>query len=371
MKIAFIGTRGIPARYGGFETFAEELSKRLVEKGHEVCVYGRSGYYEEKPKEYLGVRLVYLPQLNIKFFETLSHTFVSLIHSMWKKYHILFVVNSANSPLLILPRLFGKRVVLHVDGLEWKRGKWGFFGKKYQKFAEWMATKISIPLIADSSEIQKYYQDNYGRETSCVSYGASIQFSKNKSILDRFGIFPQEYFLQITRFEPENNPLLSVKAFELTNTDKKFVFVGGVRYQTKYSEGIYSIRDKRIKFLGFLYDRDVLRELLCNCYAYIHGNEVGGTNPALLEAMGSGCFVICRDVSFNRKILQDTGIYFKKEIQDLKEKLFWSLQNEDLIKKLGEESRQIIQKKYNWDHILEKYESLFEELLCSQGKNQT
>ena len=370
MKIALIGTRGIPAKYGGFETCAEALSSRLVQKGHEVCVYGRSGYYKEKPKEYLGVRLVYLTEINIKFFETLCHTFFSLIHSIWKKYDILFVFNSANSPLLIIPRLLRKNLVLHVDGLEWKRGKWGFLGRKYHKFAEWIAAKLSINLISDSGEIQRYYRTKYKKDTRFISYGADIQFSRNRSILDQFGLEPRQYFLQITRFEPENNPLLSIRAFELIKTDKKLVVVGGVKYQTKYSEEIHATKDKRIKFLGFIYDKDILRELLCNCFTYIHGNEVGGTNPALLEAMGSGCFVICRDVPFNREILQNTGIYFAKDVDDLKEKLIWSLENRDSIERMGEQSREIIRKKYNWNFILEKYERLFEEILRRDDKGQ-
>ena len=199
--------------------------------------------------------------------------------------------------------------------------------------------------------------------TRCISHGANVQFSRHKSILEQFGLEPRDYFLQITRFEPENNPLLTVKAFESADPDKKMVFVGGARYPTKYSEQIYSTNDERIKFLGFIYDKDILRELLCNCFAYIHGNEVGGTNPALLEAMGSGCFVICRDVPFNREILRDTGIYFGKNTQDLKERILWSLQNEDSVKSFGEKSREIIKDKYNWDLIRKQYEGLFSQIV--------
>lgn len=359
MRIAILGTRGVPAQYGGFETCAEELGKRMVKKGHEVYVYCRSSIYKKKPKNFLGMKLIYMPALNISFLETLSHTFLSLLNALRKHYDFLLIFNNANSPLLIIPQLLKKKVILNVDGLEWKREKWSALGKKYYRFSEWLAAKLPIELVTDSNEIKKYFREKYGKETRYISYGAPLQISRNKSIIERFAIEPQEYFLQITRFEPENNPLLFVKAFEMTNTDKKLVLVGGVKYRTKYSEEIYSTEDKRVKFLGFVYDKDILRELLCNCFAYLHGNEVGGTNPALLEAMGSGCFVICRDVPFNREVLQDAGIYFKKDVNDLKEKLSWSLQNTTPIKKMREKGKEIIQKKYNWDFVLEKYEDLF------------
>jgi len=359
MKIALIGTRGIPAHYGGFETVAEELSQRLVKKGHEVWVYGRSGYYEKKLKEYGGVKLVYLPELKIKALDTLSHTFLSLLHALPKNYDIILVFNYANSPLLMLPKLMGKNVILHVDGLEWGREKWKGFGKEYYKFAEWLSTKLSVNLISDSKSIQRYFKEKYGKKAHFVSYGADLQFSRDIHLLERFNLKPQEYFLQITRFEPENNPLLSIKAFQRTDTNKYLVLVGGVQYRTEYSEKIFSIKDPRIKSLGFVYDKKILKALLCNCYAYIHGNEVGGTNPALLQAMASGCFVICRDVPFNREVLQNAGIYFQKSVDDLFEKLSWSLQNYNQIKKKGEEGRKIIKDDYSWEKVVDKYLEIF------------
>ena len=184
MRIALIGTRGVPGRYGGFETCAEELGKRLVQRGHEVTVYCRPSYYEEKLDEFLGMKLVYLREIRLKSFETLYHTFVSLLHALRQKFDILLVFNAANSPALILPKLFRKKVLLHMDGLEWKRGKWSALGKKYYKFAEWLATKLRVELIADSKEIQNYYKAQYGKETHYLSYGAVQKYSQDSS-LDR------------------------------------------------------------------------------------------------------------------------------------------------------------------------------------------
>ena len=363
MKIALIGSRGIPAHYGGFETCAEELSKRLVKKGHEVWVYGRSGYYPEKLKEYEGVKLAYFPAFKMKALDTLSHTFLSLIHALFKKYDVILVFNYANSPLLILHRWLGKNVILHLDGLEWSREKWKGLGEKYFKFAEWLATKLSLDLIADSQSIRDYYGEKYGRSAHFIPYGADLQYSREKHLIEKFGLEPQGYFLQITRFEPENNPLLSIRAFQGLETKKRLVLVGGIQYKTEYSEAIFATKTPQISLLGSIYDKRILGELLCNCYAYIHGNEVGGTNPALLQAMASGCFVISRDVPFNREVLQDAGIYFQKDVGDLIEKISWALHRPDEIKRKGEEGRDIIKRSYSWEKVVDEYERLFESVL--------
>jgi len=363
MKIAFLGTRGIPAKYGGFETCAEELGTRLVEEGHEVIVYCRSSYYKEKRGEYRGVKLFYLPELKIRSLETLSHTFLSLIHSLKQDCDALLIFNFANSPLLPLPLVFGKRIALHVDGLEWKREKWNPLGRRYYRFTEWLAAKLPIVLICDSRAIQRYYREKYRRETRFVSYGAHVQHSQDKSLLGRFDLDPGGYFLQVTRFEPENNVLLSIRAFEQLKTEKKLVIVGGTRYRTKYAEELLSTKDPRVVFLGFVYDKPLLGELLSNSFAYIHGNEVGGTNPALLEAMGAGCFVICRDVPFNREVLRDAGLYFSREAGDLRQKMEWALSHAEEISGLKKEAQKIVEKHYRWETVLEDYLHLFQQMI--------
>lgn len=363
MKIAMIGTRGIPAQYGGFETCAEELSQRLVRSGHEVWVYCREGYYSDRPQEYLGIKLIYIKEPKSKFLETLIHTLKSLWHSRRQPYDIILVFNSGNAPSLLLPLLYKKRVALHMDGMEWKRNKWGKLARNYHRFARWLATKLPLHMINDSRELQKYYENTFGKKSTYISYGAPVQSSQNPDLLKQFAVEPGEYFFQLTRFEPENSPLLTVKSFEAIPTSKKLVLVGGVTYPTRYSQEIHATQDDRIQLLGFIYDKAILRELYCNCYAYVHGNEVGGTNPALLEAMASGCFVICRDVAFNREVLQDTGLYYEKTITSLTEKLQWTLDNPDLLEAKKANARNIIKTKYNWDDVTKDYAALFAEML--------
>lgn len=363
MNIAFLGTRGVPARYGGFETCAEELGERLAKRGHTISVYCHANLYTEQRKTYKGMDLYYIPGFKIKSLETLSHTFYALKHAGKKPFDLILLFNIANAPLLAFSKSLRKKTVLHADGLEWKRKKWNALGRKYFKFSAWLTSKYSTTLICDSHEIQKYYRNKYGRKSQFIAYGAVTESSQNNSLLKKYGLEPNNYFLQITRFEPENNPLLSLQAFENIDTEKKLVFVGGAKYPTPYSEKLSNTTDPRVKFIGFIYDKDTLRELRCNAFAYIHGNEVGGTNPALLEAMAAGCFVVSRDVPFNREVLQEAGVYFHKKTEDLREKLIWTLNHKQEVREMAKKGKEIILKTYNWDNVVDSYENLFESMI--------
>jgi glycosyltransferase involved in cell wall biosynthesis len=363
MKIAIIGTRGVPARYGGFETCVEEVGKRLARRGHNVWVYSRASYYERKLEFYEGMRLVYLPHLESRTAETLSHTTVSLFHALAKRTDVLFVFNSANSPLLILPSLLGRNLVLHTDGLEWMRDKWRGWGRRYYRFMERLTAKLPCILISDSRAIVRHYREAYGRETRYISYGAPVVESRDPALLGRFGLSPGGYFLQVARFEPENNQLLAARAFEGLRTEKRLVLIGGAKYRSTYVESLAKFKDPRILFPGFCYEREILRELLANSYAYVHGNEVGGTNPGLLQAMGAGAFVIARDVPFNREVCGDAALYFRKDAADLREKMRWALDHEGEGRTFRERARKIIREQYDWDAVADEYERLFVDII--------
>jgi glycosyltransferase involved in cell wall biosynthesis len=362
MKIGLIGTRGVPARYGGFETCAEEIGRRLAARGHDVTVYARSRFYPMPNVEWEGMRVVSLPAVRIKAFETISHTARSLADAARRDFDVQLVFNGANSPLLRLKRFRGTPTVLHADGLEWMRGKWGRLGRAYQRWAERITSRHGGPLIADSAEIRRYYLEKYGRETVLIAYGAEIRTSSRPDLLEAFGLHPEGYVLQITRFEPENNPDLTIRAFERWTGDKKLVLVGGAPYPSRYARKIAATRDPRIVRPGFIYDKDLLRELLTNAWAYVHGNEVGGTNPALLEAMAAGCFVIARDVPFNREVLGNAGVYFRKDAADLREKLDWARAHPAERAAGKAAAVGIIRARYDWDRVVDAYETLFRGL---------
>ncbi len=366
MKIALIGTRGVPANYGGFETCVEEVGKRLAERGHDVTVYCRDSYYYQKLPTYLGMKLRYLPNLKRKSLDTLSHTLLSVLDAVRQPFDVLMVFNAANSPTLFLPRLLGKEIAINTDGLEWKRGKWGVIARNYYKFSEWLSTKLAHRIVADSTWIQDYYREQYGVDSTYIAYGAYISQSRKPDLLEALGLTPGGYFLQITRFEPENNPLLTIEAYKRLQTDKKLVLVGGVPYESEYSRQVKSQVAANILLPGSIYDKELLNELWCNCYAYVHGNEVGGTNPALLQTMASGCFTIAIDVPFSRDVLQNGGIFFKKTHDDLASKMSWSLEHPDELDEFRQRALTRIQDQYTWEKVADGYEALFRELVAGK-----
>ena len=287
LSIAMIGTRGVPARYGGFETCVDEVGSRLAAMGHSVTVYCRSHYYPEKQLEQTGMRLVHLPCIRNKSLGSLSHTFLSVLHAAIHRHDVNMVFNAANAPLLGPLRLLGMNIVINTDGLEWKRSKWGPAGKMYYRFSERASCFFANRLISDCEwHTEPDYIDSYSHDSTVIAYGAHPETSDTPGHLESYNLIPGEYFLQITRFEPDNNRLLTVKSFNRLKTDKKLVLIGGAPFASEYVQAIEKEQaGDNVVLPGFCYDREILRDIWCNCYAYIHGNEVGGTNPALLQAM--------------------------------------------------------------------------------------
>lgn len=363
LKIALLGTRGVPAKYGGFETCVEEVGKRLAKKGHNVTVYCRSGYYGEKPKRCMGMQLVLLPNLKNKYLDTFSHTFLSVSHALFQNFDVYMIFNAANSPFLFPLRLLRRKIAINPDGLEWKRSKWGIFGKTFHKFAEKVACFMANRIVADSKGIHDYYIKKHKTESTQIPYGAYIQTCNHLNNIKKMGLERNNYFLQITRFEPENHPLLTIQAFQRIETDKKLVIVGGGRYPNNYTREIEKQASSSIILPGFIYEPEILRELWCNCFAYVHGNSVGGTNPCLLQSMASGCFTIACDVSFNRDVLKDCGIYFQNNIESLAGKMHWTISNSEKLEEYKKRAQQRISDAFSWDTIANQYEKLFYDLV--------
>lgn len=367
MKIIFLGIRGIPSNYGGFETCVEEIATRLSHV-HEVIVYARKSHYKKRIKNYKNVKIIYLPSINIKVLETLSHTFLSVLHALFFNWNAIWMIfNAANSTMLFLPWLFRRKMAINTDGLEWKRDKWGKFGKFYYQFSEWLSTKFVKNIVTDSNGLNDYYLKRWKKKSTTIEYGAYLYDSKNFSILNDYKIEKNKYFLQITRLEPENNPLLTIESFkefckQNPNLNYKLVIIGDVTYESPYSEKVKSLADDNIVLPGYVYNTDILNEIRANCFAYVHGNQVGGTNPALLEAMGCGSYVISRDVKFNREVLGDGGIFYKRTIHDLAKKMKWLHENQEVRVKAIKFSQQRVKEYYNWDRITLEYENLFCEI---------
>jgi len=366
MKIAILGSRGIPAIIGGFETFAEEVATRLVKKGFEVTVYcERNLYPKPRMKVHKGVKLVHIPAMRSKSFEALLYDLFSLIHSLFKRYDLLYMLADNTAIWLILAKILGKKIVVNTDGIEWWRSKWPWYAKIFLKFNEWIATKITKYLIVDSKEMGKFYKYRYNKDTTYITNGAELLDSKNPEILKNFGLIPKKYFTVVCRIEPENNIDTIIKSFKKIAGDFKLAIAGGAGYKSKYVQYLKKLSkdDNRIVFLGVVTDRDFKRELRTNCLAYIHGHQVGGTNPSLLEAVGAGNIVLANKNPFNLEVTEDTAIYWNKEENDLEKKMKNVIENYESLKSLGERARKRASEFYNWDNIASQHEIYFRNII--------
>jgi glycosyltransferase involved in cell wall biosynthesis len=361
MKLAILGTRGIPANYGGFETFAEELATRLAARGHDVTVYGRSNNIRYPEKIYKGVRLVVLPTLGTKHLDTVTHTFFSVLHAVPQRFDCILLCNAANAIFALVPRLTATPLALNLDGIERLRKKWGAVARAYYRISERLATIIPNLIVSDAEVIRSYYLKEYGAPSTMIAYGAEYDRIESTAVLDQLGVRPREYFLYVSRLEPENNAHIVIEAFEKVETEKQLLIVGGAPYAHKYIERLKATRDPRIQFPGAIYGTGY-RELQSHAYAYIQATEVGGTHPALIEAMGVGNCVIANDTPENREVLADAGIFFR-DAEELSRQIQLTLADQSLVTRFRACAQNRAKARYSWDAVTDAYEKLFRELV--------
>ena len=357
MRFAIVGTRGIPARYGGFETFAEELSTRLVARGHQVTVYCRERNSEPS---YRGVRLQYLPTIRHKYFDTLAHTLLSTLHLLGSRYDALLFCNAANAIFTWMPRLLGMPVALNVDGLERHRKKWNVLAKAWYRVSERLATWMPNAVVTDAQAIAQYYHEKYRRDSVMIPYGAELGAVETCDVLQKLELEPKKYFLYVSRMEPENNGLLVREAFERVITDLRLALIGDAPYAADYIAQVRDTGDPRIVIPGAIYGQGY-RELGSHCFAYIHATEVGGTHPALIEAMGRGALTLYLDTPENAEVAGGAGLPFTHE--DLSRVI-------EHVLALNEVEQQTwralaierVRSRYSWDAVTDAYEKLLEGL---------
>ncbi|MGP9782268.1 DUF1972 domain-containing protein [Glutamicibacter sp. AOP12-B1-11] len=360
LKISLIGTRGVPARYGGFETAIEEVGRRLVQRGHKVTVYCRGAEPDERESMYLGMELVHLPALKKRSLETLSHTALSVGHAMFNRPQAALVFNAANSPLLPLLRIAQIPLATHVDGLEWKRAKWGPVGRRYYLICERLAVWWSQALIADARGIADYYTEKFTAETRLITYGAPVIADKPAQRIAELGLESKQYHVVVARFEPENHVEMIVRGYAQSGAKLPLVVIGSAPYAEEYTQQVHAVANDQVKFLGGVWDQELLDELYAQALVYWHGHSVGGTNPSLLRAIGAGTAVNAFDVNFNREVLLDSGKFFANSAQAAG--LFNEAEsNLDDIQHRAGRARQRA-KAYDWDMVTDAYESLCMDL---------
>lgn len=362
MKIAFIGSRGVPALYGGFETATEEIGARLVARGHEVTVYCRAGNGDAGESVYRAMRKKYVPCMKKKSLETVTHTFSALVHAVFQDYDVLIIMNPANGPLCVIPRLRGMPFALHVDGLDWERSRWPWIGRKFIRFGAWCSTKLAPVLIADSRGIEEYYMRHWNRETVYASYGADVKAEHDSGLLDQYGLKPRGYFLVVARLEPENHTDFIVNTYRKLDLDIPLIVVGDTNYESDYIRDLQRESGGRVEFVGGIYEGESLEALLHYSLLYIHGHSVGGTNPVLLQAMACSCAITYLDVSFNREVLGDLGAPFALEDDTLAVNLANALEHPTLLEESRTQAKMRVLETYTWDGATDAYESLCESL---------
>lgn len=359
MRIAILGTRGIPARYGGFETFAEELAWRLVKRGHSVTVYCRE---REPVGNYRGVKRLYLPTIRHKYFDTLAHTAISTLHLLANRADVVLYCNGANAIYTWLPRVLGMPVALNVDGLERKRKKWNELAKKWYHLSEWLSTFCPTRIVTDALEIERYYRESYQAPSTFIPYGAEAGPVGWRPML---GLAPLQYFLYVTRFEPENHPLLVRESFEQVQTSMKLALVGDAPYAHEYIARVRDTRDPRVVLPGAIFGGGY-RVLQSHCFAYVHATEVGGTHPALIEAMGRGALILYLETPENIEVAGGIGIPFR--LHTLSDAMRWALEmpegERELLRAAALER---VRQRYSWDVVTDQYEALFQELCQGHG----
>jgi glycosyltransferase involved in cell wall biosynthesis len=363
--MGMVGTRGVPARYGGFETAIEEIGRRLVERGHEVTVYCRDPRDgSTMPERHLGMHLVTLPAVRSKAVETLSHTALSVAHEVIRRNEdVTFLFNSANSLFLPVLRLSKAPVAVHVDGLEWRRSKWSGAGKRYYRTAEALAVRWADALIADAAGIGDYYRDEFGATTELISYGAPVLDDVDDDRLAELGLEAGEFHLVVARFEPENHIELMVSGYRSSDAVLPLVVVGGAPYSDEYTRSVHAAAgaDGRIRLLGPLWDQEQLNQLYAHARLYLHGHSVGGTNPSLLRAMGAGAPVGAYDVVFNREVLGDAGWFFD-DAASVGRVVEAAERDPGECARRAKCSQQRIASHYQWDGVTDGYEQLARRL---------
>jgi glycosyltransferase involved in cell wall biosynthesis len=358
MRIALLGTRGIPANYGGFETFAEELSVRLVDRGHQVTVYCREKYSGPK---YRGVNVVYLPSIRHKYFDTLAHTFISTLHLLIHRVDVVVYCNAANAIFTILPRMLGMPVALNVDGIERKRKKWNAFARAWYLMSERLATLFPSEIISDAEVIEAYYRSVYGKRSTFIAYGADMIREESTGALDQLGLEKKGYFLYVSRLEPENHPLMVRQAFEKVPTKLKLALIGSAPHAHDYIRKVRDTKDPRIIMPGAIFGKSY-RELGSHCFAYVQATEVGGTHPALIEAMGRGALVIYRSTPENAEVCGDTGLPFSNEDELVARMRQAAGMSEAERTNYGARAEARVRARYNWEVVTTQYEQLLAKM---------
>src|SRR3954452_4281244 len=372
MKVAILGTRGIPASYSGFETAAEQLASRLSARGHDVTVYCRPHVVDRRLREWKGASLVHLPTVRNKYLDTFVHTFLSSLHAARRlRPDVALVFIAGNSPMCLITRAAGIPTVINIDGLDSDRRKWPAPAQAYLRFAERTAPRLSGETMTDSHAVADVFERRYGTRIGVVPYGVENPGHNGTETLERLGLEPRKYILFVGRLERENNPHLLVEAFARIDAARargmKVVVVGGAPYAHDYIRQVMRAGDPRVVFPGYLFGRSYW-ELQRHAYLFCAPTEVGGTHPVILEAMAAGNCVLVNDHAPNAETVGDAGFYFsgREGVESLAPQLERLLDEPELVEQFRRRARERALG-YSWEAVADQYEELLRSAIRAGG----
>jgi glycosyltransferase involved in cell wall biosynthesis len=372
MKVAILGTRGIPASYSGFETAAEQLASRLTQRGHEVVVYCRPHVVDKTLREYRGARLVHLPTVRNKYLDTFAHTLLSALHAAHRvKPDVALFFIAGNSPMCAITRRADIPTIINVDGLDSDRSKWPRPAKAYLRFAERNAPRWADIALTDSHAVADIFEQRYHRRIGVVPYGVEDPGYDGTETLARLGLESRRYILFVGRLEPENNPHMLVEAFARIPAAKargmKLVIVGGAPYAGEYIKQVRRKGDPRVIFPGYVFGR-AYWELQRHAYVFCAPTEVGGTHPVILEALAASNCVLVNDHAPNVETVGDAGLTFSgaEGVPSLARELERVFDEPDLVEAYRTKALERA-KRYSWDVVTTEYERLLEGVAHMRG----
>ena len=369
LNIAMLGHKRIPSREGGIEIVVEELSTRMVKKGHQVTCFNRRGHHISGKKfdtgnlkEYKGVRIKSVFTINAKGLAAMSSSFFAALEAALGKYDVVHFHAEGPCAMIWLPKLFGKRCVATIHGIDWARSKWKGFAKEYIKFGERMAVKYADEIIVLSKGVQEYFQNEYNRKTVYIPNGVNKPEIKPADLIAKeYGLRKNSFILFLARLVPEKGLQYLIEAFKHIQTEKKLVIAGGSSDSDDFMQQVQNMAagDSRIIFTGFVQGQ-MLDELYSNAYVYCLPSDLEGMPLSLLEAMSYGNCCLTSDIAECTEVVEDKAVTFRKsDAKDLRDKLQYLIDHKEVTEKYKGQSANFICRKYNWNDVVDKTLSIY------------
>jgi N-acetylglucosaminyldiphosphoundecaprenol N-acetyl-beta-D-mannosaminyltransferase len=368
--VAFLGSRGVPARYSGFEVVVENLGSRLAGRGYPVTVYNRYPRFDLPSKIYRGMRVVVLPTIPTKSLDTISHTALSALHALTQKFDIIYLCGVGNALIGGFLRLLGYKVIINVDGADFNRAKWGSMARAWLRISERWAIQIGHKVIADNSEIVTRYQREYGATPLHLSYGAILREEPiTCGELERWGLAPRGYILFVSRLTPENQANLLLQAYRRYTGPLRLVICGGANYEHAYYRQLQELADERVIFTGPRYGDSYL-ELSQNAAFYVMPADIEATRLVLLDQLGLGTAILYHDCAATREVVGEAAEPFAADAPEdaLLEKLDLLTRSPERCAELRRLALGRARSTFHWEMVVDRYEDLFEEIGVPTGR---